>query len=235
MSSALLPRLRLVSFGVVSLFSLVVLGLSAHLINLTTTYYGVYFTFAALGTATSLLSLLSLPAVIYIDNIRKGAFTSKIATELGLVGFLWILWLATAATATDTVGINLGSNCGRYKPGSRIRTACSETSAVQAFGYLSWLILLAYFSALLFFTAAAAVRGHKDIWFHSVKEADFNFASAPPTAAAAPAVEKPQPQYDPTIAQNTGASQQQHSQGSPAPGWAGQPAQPPPAASYPQV
>ncbi|KAG5645769.1 hypothetical protein DXG03_005306 [Asterophora parasitica] len=230
MSSAPLTRLHLVSFGVVSLFSLIVLGLSAHLTNVATTYFGIYLRFAALGIATSLLSLLTLPAIIYIDNIRKGVSTSKIATELVLLhdtrGFLWVLWLATAA---DTDGF--GTNCGRFGSGSRLGIACSETAAVRAFGYLSWSILLTYFGVLLFFAATAAVRGHKDTWFYSVKEADFNFASAPPAAAATPAAEKPQPHYDPTIAQN---SQQQvyPPKGFPAPGWAGQPAQAP---SYPQV
>lgn len=56
-----------------------------------------------------------------IDRSRKGAFTSMIAVEIGwlgrslfvsqeilpdifLIGFLWIMWLASAATTANTIG-----------------------------------------------------------------------------------------------------------------------------------
>lgn len=51
------------SIGTVVLFSVIVLGLSAHVTALTTTYYGGYFTFAALSIATAVLSIVSLPAM----------------------------------------------------------------------------------------------------------------------------------------------------------------------------
>jgi hypothetical protein len=49
----------------VVVFSFIVLALSAHVTNLTTNFYGVYFTFAALSIATAILSLISLPAMYF--------------------------------------------------------------------------------------------------------------------------------------------------------------------------
>jgi len=37
--------------------------------------------------------LISLSSRLVIDFLRKGAVTSLAASELGFVGFLWILWL----------------------------------------------------------------------------------------------------------------------------------------------
>ena len=59
----LLPLARTIVFGGVSLLSLVVFALSAHIISLTSRTYGGYYYFTALGLATAILTLLTLPAM----------------------------------------------------------------------------------------------------------------------------------------------------------------------------
>ncbi|KAF9468767.1 hypothetical protein BDZ94DRAFT_1317362 [Collybia nuda] len=227
----LLPTLRLAALGTVVVFSIIVLGLSSHVTALTTTYYGVYFTFAALSIATAVLSILSLPAMIIIDRLRKGAFTSMILVELAWLGFLWILWLASAGTATQATVLSFALGCN-YR-NSDLNTACREFSAIQAFSFLNWLILLGYTLTLFAFSLVAANRGNA-VWTSAVNSADFN---APVT---------PQHNHgDKTIApQFSGASQpvypvqtQYPPQGPVAPGWTGQPQSvPTPTQSpYPQV
>ncbi|KAF5388246.1 hypothetical protein D9615_000024 [Tricholomella constricta] len=218
MSTPLIPTLRLAAFGVVSVFSLIVLALSAHLINTTTTFYGGYFSFSALGVATAVLTMLTLPVMLAVDNMRKGAFTSMIIVELAWLGFLWVLWLSSAATASQvSLFVFGGPTCGSRS--SRLSTACREASAIQAFSYLNWFILFGYIGTLLAFSIMAATRGYKRVWFQSVKDTEFN---APPVPTA-PVVQPIQTQqYAPT---NTGVTQQAYPPGSPAPGWTGQPQQ----------
>ncbi|KAG5649334.1 hypothetical protein H0H81_004560 [Sphagnurus paluster] len=232
MSAASLPTLRLVVLGTVLVFSLVVLGLCAYITS-GSTEDGFYFTFAALGIATSVLSLVSLPVMIVVDNMRKGAFTSLIAVELGWLGFLWIMWLATAGSTSDL------ANAVRCSASIRRNlTGCQIISAIQAFSHLSWLILIAYFIALLSFSIMAANRGNP-VWLQSVKDANFDAPAAP---AAAPAPEQTQQQYAAAPVSHTPAPAGAYPpQGSPAPvqqqapGWAGQPQQVPVSSPYPQV
>ncbi|KAF8075973.1 SCO1/SenC-domain-containing protein [Lyophyllum atratum] len=205
MSALLMPTLRKAAFGLVIFFSIIVLALSAHALNTTTTLFGLYFNFTALGVAAAALSLVSLPAMLVVDNMRKGAFTSMILVEIAWLGLLWVLWLATAASASS-----LGSLGRCNSRNSTINTLCHEIGAIQAFAHLAWLALFAYLAALLTFSVMTANRGYNRVWYQSVKETDFN---APPVAQAQQPM---QTQYMP--AQDTGVAYPP--QGSPAPGWA---------------
>jgi len=68
-------------FAIASSFT--VLILAAVVINFTSNdYYGRYYTFGALGIATSSLTLLTLPVMLLYSANRKGAFTSMISVEV---------------------------------------------------------------------------------------------------------------------------------------------------------
>ncbi|KAG6918208.1 hypothetical protein DXG01_015801 [Tephrocybe rancida] len=220
MPTPLVPALRTGVFVFVTLASVVILALSAHVTNTTVTLLGGYFAFAALGIAASLLSLLSLPLMLIVDNMRKGAFTSMILVEVSWLGLLWILFLSTASTASQAASFNFGRSCS-----SRIAiysTTCREFGAIQAFAHLAWLALFGYLVTLIVFSIQVANRGYNRVWYQSVKETEFN---APPVNVAPLGI--PAQQYIP--AQNTGPYPLQAS-----PGWAGTPQQAPVAAPYPQ-
>jgi len=73
----ILPLARIGVFGAVSFMSLIVLALSAHLISVTSGSYGYYYGFTALGIATAILSLATLPAMyVHILSllVRENAF-----------------------------------------------------------------------------------------------------------------------------------------------------------------
>ncbi|KDQ28887.1 hypothetical protein PLEOSDRAFT_1088921 [Pleurotus ostreatus PC15] len=184
--SNVLPLVRLVSFGVVIVFSIIVLGLCAHITNLTTnSFIPFYFTFAAMGIATVILTWAGLGTLLIVDRLRKGAIASWIVTELSVMGFLWIFWLTTGALVSE-------ENAFRFSPGcSNTRgTVCGEFAATVAFSWLNWLIIFGYGGTLLVFSIIAATRGNS-VWFKSVSEADF-FAPAVQKAAP-PTVYQPQP------------------------------------------
>ena len=223
-----LSTIRVAALGSVALFSLIVLGVAAHVTNLTTYNFGFYFTFAALSIATAVLSLLSLPVMIIVDKMRKGAFTSMIAVELGWLSFLWILWLSSAATASQaSSGFNRGC---RYRSGL-ISTTCREFRAIQAFNYLNWIILFGYTGALLAFAIGAANRGIA-AWTASVKAVESGEVSAIPQVTPQPTGPAVVPQMQQPL--GTGVSQAPTMQipvphtapVTPASGWTGQPQNP---------
>ena len=53
--------------------------------------------------------LIFLCSRIVIDMLRKGAVTSITATELGFVGFLWVVWLGESFRVFDTLPVLIHS------------------------------------------------------------------------------------------------------------------------------
>ncbi|KAJ6631873.1 hypothetical protein B0H10DRAFT_1771114, partial [Mycena sp. CBHHK59/15] len=168
--------------AVVSLFALIVLCLGAALVNTTETYLGGYFSFAALGIATAVLTIATVPAMIALEIMRPGGATSMIAVEIPWFGFLWILWLSTGAESAEASYLFL-AGCGDAAADefadSIALGACREITALQAFSFLNWIILFFYTTALLVLSGVAASRKHAGVWKASVATAPF---FAPPAA-----------------------------------------------------
>lgn len=162
--------IRLPVFAALLVFALIVLGLDGHLVaKLHHTYDEGFFkvtinapAWAKLGVATSVLTLVSLLPMLIIDFLRKGAPTSLVAVELVWLGFLWILWLATAADTANHV------DCGGSSD-----PICSQAQAAEAFSWLSWIVMTAYWAILLAFSFIAHSKGNSRIWTGPVTDSDF--------------------------------------------------------------
>jgi hypothetical protein len=76
------------------------------------------------------------------------------------------------ATAADTASV--GFDCANVGIDS---SYCSKFQAVEAFAFLSWILLLAYWVVLLVFAIIAFNNGQSQIWFSSVTDADFSAGS----------------------------------------------------------
>lgn len=162
----------MVVFGVTSLFAFIVVVLGGLVTNFTDSYLGGFFSFAALGIATGILTLLTLPAMLAVSLIRKGAITSMIVVEIAWTWFLWILWLSVGGS---TASIYLIGNCGRYSGfAGSVEAACNESTAIAAFGFLSWILLMAYNAALITLTFRQHLRGNSGVWTRDIIETDFN-------------------------------------------------------------
>jgi len=162
---------RMVTFGVASFFALIVIILGGLITNFSDTYLGGFFSFAALGIATGLLTLLTLPTMIALSMMRKGAMTSMVVVEIVWTWFLWIMWLSVGGSSASIYFIG---NCGRYTGlGSVVEAACNESSALTAFGFLAWIVLIAYNFTLIFLTFRQHLRGHTTVWTKDVTETDF--------------------------------------------------------------
>ncbi|KAJ6627427.1 hypothetical protein B0H10DRAFT_385806 [Mycena sp. CBHHK59/15] len=183
---AVISLIRLIALSTVLAFSVVVLGLGAALTSTTEKFLEGFFEFAALAIATASLTILTLPVMIALEFLRPGAFTSLIVVELSWLSILWVLWLASAADAAQAGSIFFVAGCGDYGD-SIVDAACRETAGIQAFSFLSWLILMVYTILLLVLSIIAASRKHSQVWKSTVAEAPF-FA---PSAAVPPVTSQP--------------------------------------------
>ncbi|KAJ4472086.1 hypothetical protein J3R30DRAFT_1028009 [Lentinula aciculospora] len=166
---AFLPILRLIVLIATTVFAVIVLGISAHLTSLSEEFLGGYFVFAAMAIAAAALTMITLPAMIGIDFIRRGAFTSMVLVELVWVFVLWVLWISAAGlTAQEQQSVfGEGNSCNYVN--TDLATACHEFSAIEAFSFLAWIVLMGYNITLLVYAIIGANRGNKT-WTSSVAD-----------------------------------------------------------------
>jgi len=160
----------MVTFATVSLFALIVMSISADLIALTEPDF--YFKFSALALATSLLTLFTVIPMYLIDMFRQGVVFAYIIVEIVWLSILWVLWLSSGSYAAWTdnqfIGLELSCDFGIFGD-STITKACHEIKAVEAFSFLTWIILMAYTGVLLFLAIRAQERGNS-VWAVSVRD-----------------------------------------------------------------
>ncbi|KAJ6493445.1 hypothetical protein C8R45DRAFT_900856 [Mycena sanguinolenta] len=183
--------IRLVVLSTVLLFALIALGVAAAFTSTSTSLIGVTYPFAALGIATAVFTIVTVPPMIGLEILRPGSPTSMIIVEILWLGalnlitarFLSIMWLATGAdTASNTIGC--GSNAEKQEsafdkeagvPTSETADGiCSELEALEAFAFLNWIILMGYIGMLLVMSVMAATRKHTNVWTSSVANAPFS-------------------------------------------------------------
>ncbi|KAG2044520.1 hypothetical protein BDR03DRAFT_1087100 [Suillus americanus] len=160
---------RIILFSLTIAFSLIGLGLNAYFLSLTVPD-NFYFIFSALGIATAMLTIVTIPIMLIIDFIRRGAFTSMIVFELPWLFILAILWVATAGEAVTTFNYYYPQGCISSNP--TINAYCMEVQAIEAFAFLNFFIFLGYTCVLLVFSIIGSSRGNS-VWTRSVKEATF--------------------------------------------------------------
>jgi len=169
--------LRMAALGSVCFCSLIVLGISAHLIFITE-QVGIYFAFTAFAVAIAALTLIVFPMLLVIGFVRRGAVFNHVVVEIGVLGLFWVLWLATAAYSADQL-LLLPVNCDFNYIVNGFVASCHEPQAVHGFSWLNWLILTAYWPFLLIMAIVQQNRGNP-VWTKSVGEV--NFFAAPVVA-----------------------------------------------------
>ncbi|KAL0953158.1 hypothetical protein HGRIS_004421 [Hohenbuehelia grisea] len=167
-----LSIVRIVVLSLSLFFGIAVLSLSSHLTFESTNvlFASQVPAFEAVGIAVGAITIVSLPVLLIVGLLRRGAFTSMIVFELSFLGFLCVLWLANAALDTDAAAFNFPLGCASYTP--FYQGLCSELSAMQGLSFVTWLLLMGYNTTLLIFVLVAASRGNK-VWNLSVAEANF--------------------------------------------------------------
>lgn len=169
---SILWKVRFGVFAVTLFFSLIMLGVSAGYIGQAANIGGGAPNFSIFGLVVALLTMFSIGPMFAIDFIRRGAITSWIVVELSVIGLLWILWLASAATTSSVTG-GATVDCGFTLSGAG-NNLCHLYQAIEAFGFINWLIFLGYWITLLVFALRSHLQGDMTVWQGTVRDNAFS-------------------------------------------------------------
>lgn len=168
---------RLVAFGFTIFSGVIVAALGAHITAFAEDHFGLYYIFAALAIAVGGVTIFTLPVMLVIDFVRRGAFTSWILIELIWLSVVWVLWIATGAVAVNNTSA-IFTTCDFVADWAN--QLCRETQAIEAFSFLAWLTLLSYTITLLVVAIVCMSRG-RPIWKSTVRD----YVTLPPSQTAA--------------------------------------------------
>ncbi|KAG6331782.1 hypothetical protein ID866_7307 [Astraeus odoratus] len=195
---ALIPLLRTIIFSFASVLSLGVLGICAHILWLTQGYTNSYLAFAPFGTASSCITVVSLPLFLILGRSKRRIFTSAVIFEIVWFLVLWVLWVATAGTTVAAKSFFYPDGCFGV-------SVCIEVTVMEALAFLNFFAIFIYYDVLFLYAIICAIRG-RSIWTISVMEAaarDSGNPAVPMNQAQYPQQFTPQyPQY--TGPQNVG-------------------------------
>ncbi|KAI1789732.1 hypothetical protein LXA43DRAFT_974141 [Ganoderma leucocontextum] len=167
---------RLVSLGFATFCGLICAALGAHVTAFAEANFQLYYIFAALALAAGGVTMITLPIMLIIDFVRRGAFTSWILTELIWLSIVWVLWIATGAVAVNNTAAIFTTCDFVYDWANQL---CRETQAIEAFSFLAWLTLMSYTITLLVVALISASRG-QPIWKATVHD----YSAMPPSQTA---------------------------------------------------
>ncbi|KAI0830240.1 hypothetical protein BC628DRAFT_1292449, partial [Trametes gibbosa] len=170
---------RLIAMAFALLGGIIAVALGAHLASLTERFFQDTLTFELLSIAVGAITLLTVPAMLVIDFLRTGAFTSMVLVELAWLSILWVLWIATGALIADQTGMAF-QTCD-FPESALLSQACNETRAIEAFAFMAFIALFLYTATLLVVACVHQSRG-APIWKSSVKQR----AAVPPPSSSAP-------------------------------------------------
>jgi len=165
MASNIFQLLHFAVLGILLFTSLILLGVSASVVNATAGL----FPPANFALAVSLLTLISLGPILAIDFLRRGAVTSFIFVELIWAGFLGLLWLAVASDWSSIFG---PVDCDSFFDGVD-DSLCHQEQTVEAFAWINWLTAWGWLGIVLVLSIISASRGNRRVWFAPVGEANF--------------------------------------------------------------
>ncbi|KAI5999795.1 hypothetical protein F5J12DRAFT_784572 [Pisolithus orientalis] len=198
---AIIPLIRAIIFALATLFSVVVLGICAHLEYLTSGNTNSYLSFAAFGLASACVTAVTLPLFFILGHARRGVFTSMVIFEIVWFLVLWVLWVATAGdTVVDRAyffpeGCVLNNRKSQFfslEKYSSLLLSLRQPDLLRGYcgrgiSFLNFFAVFFYYDVLVLYAIICAIRG-KGIWTISVRDA----ANSGPYN---PVVAMTQPQY----------------------------------------
>jgi len=158
------PRVYRVVFYVLAfLSSLAVLAVAAADLALDSGHFTTVPKFVCLALAVAVISLVGLTVVLVGEFFGPTLFFAWTSFELAVIGLLWVLWLASAADTSSVIGAeaySLGS-CDSatgmveywrvvgHMSLSQAKSMCRQWQAIQALGWVNWVLLLSTWVYLL--------------------------------------------------------------------------------------
>jgi len=199
---------RLVTFSTTLVFSLIVMSLSADFVSVVTVQ-NTYSRFSGFALATSLLTLLTVGPMFFVDWYRRGSFFSYIIVEVSWLSILWVFWLTSGSYSawTNHEVYPVGS-CDFGPFDDTDSRLCSEIRAIMAFSFLLWILLMFYTVLLLVLALRAQNQGH-NVWTTGVRDGTLFYprpnekfvGGTPQVVPPQPVVYQSQPYYPPQAQQ----------------------------------
>ncbi|KAF7358566.1 hypothetical protein MSAN_01194800 [Mycena sanguinolenta] len=155
---------RFVVMATVILFALVALGVAVALLLTGSIFFIPFTSYAALAIASGVLTLLTLPAMIFFEIIKPNRPTSRTVVEIIWLGVLSILWLATGAvvelSSVGFFGCDVDNTDDFFDIGDAIGdpVTCQENSVIEAFAFMNGIILIVYVVSLIVVSLVASRR-----------------------------------------------------------------------------
>ncbi|KAI0700314.1 hypothetical protein BC835DRAFT_445240 [Cytidiella melzeri] len=155
---------RLVTLYSTTTFSLTSVVLSAHLIALV-----LPSVCAAMSLGAAMITLVTLPLIIFLDAFRKGVHTSPIIVEIFWFSLMGVLWLVAAGMAAMFISAH-STFCMAYP------TICTEVHVVEGLSIACSAIFLAYACTLLLKSVIVCCTGSEkeksvSVWTSTVRDA----------------------------------------------------------------
>ncbi|TDL18007.1 hypothetical protein BD410DRAFT_512046 [Rickenella mellea] len=161
----LLNTLRILTFATVLALSTATLAVCARLLLTRQSPLWIHenCVLALAGLAMIVcVTLIGIVPMLLIHFIKKSPTTSWVVVEFLVISVLWVLWLAAFGSAQNEVLVPLVMNyscnpsyLGRTGSSSR-GILCTSRITVEAFSFVSWVLLMAYSIVLL--TAASVLK-----------------------------------------------------------------------------
>ncbi|KAJ7574650.1 hypothetical protein C8J56DRAFT_1064627 [Mycena floridula] len=164
--------LRLIVLSLSLLLSLVVVGITAHILSFSTQIFISAPDFEAVALLAGALTLIAFSVSLIVGACRRGAAINWVVVELPTLHVLWIIWLAAAIRIAAWYNALFSVGCGEEDLTSLGITLCDEMLALEGSSFVVWIILLIYSIILGTFARIGRSRGN-EVWTKSVSEATF--------------------------------------------------------------
>jgi len=159
---------RMVILVLSFILTIPLLGLLAHwtqgsqLVN-------VLYSFESMGLYTTCVTLVVIPIMLALPEIRKNAFALYIVSELSIVCTLWIFWVVVAALAIQQRDeFYPFGNCTSL---DNIQAEwCNELFAIVGLSVVVFVLLMKYMLVILIYAIVMTFRVGGRVWFQSVKD-----------------------------------------------------------------
>ncbi|KAF9531032.1 hypothetical protein CPB83DRAFT_881915 [Crepidotus variabilis] len=178
-SKRVLEVARALAYGLTSIIAIPLLVLGSRVAQFVFTIYEMPFGFEIMAMMTAILSIFTLPVMLWMSYKRQGAFPNMVIVELFWTHSLWILWLCTGATAASNSWAG-GCNSGMEDIRSAdfaievIRPACNQTLVLVSMAILGFTFMFCANLILWVLVIRSHRRGNCNVWNQSVLNIDYN-------------------------------------------------------------
>lgn len=159
--------IRISIFSAVIAWSLIVLGVAAHLNTILIA--NEYTRFIPLAIFIAVVTLLIIPALMIFGFVRKPFMIQQVRLELAFVGLLALLWFILGiytASAPDTEVECDFDGDGTFEESDEFSTSTfyAQYHAIEAFSIFNAILLIIYFILLLLLSIRQSRAGYSEVW-----------------------------------------------------------------------